>query len=99
VKTGLLKICLLLALGGLFGCAATSGGPPPTQTQVAPEIPDLPGALTLECNAAHRLGCRYKGRIFPWSAWVEAKGYNSKQYLVHDVIRSGNKAVVLVVER
>ncbi len=96
MKTVLLKICLLLALSGLLGCAATSVEPPPTPLQITP---DIPGAIKLECQGANRLGCRYKGRIFPWNAWVEAKGYNSKQYAVKDVIRSGNQAVVLVVER
>jgi hypothetical protein len=96
VKYILLKIFLLLAVLGTLGCAAKSGVPQTMQIQT---FPDIPGAIKLECKVANQLGCRHQGRIFPWNAWVEAMGYNSTQYAVHDVIRAGNKATVLIMKR
>ena len=86
------RLFLLICATGLVGCA-TNGA------VQSPAISNLPAAIELECKSANRLGCRHKGRTYPWNAWVEVKGYNSKRYSVKDVQQTGNRAVVLVVER
>lgn len=93
MKPLLLKTILLLSVMFSFGCVAQSGS---HQAQITSSESAI---IELECHSANRLGCRHKGNIYPWNAWVEAKGYDSLRYAVKDVNQSGNKATVLVVER
>jgi hypothetical protein len=86
------KLYVLICLIGLFGCAAN--GAVQSRTEPTPSA-----TIELECQSANRLGCRHKGRTYPWNAWVEVKGYDSKTYSVKDVQQTGNRAVVLVMER
>jgi len=71
------------------------------QSVFVTSLPEKTGSetITLECKVAHKLGCRYKGRIYPWNAWVEAMGYKSTQYAITDVIQTGNRAVATLVKR
>lgn len=93
---------LLFLVSGLFGCAANSSVtkvvevPKPT-----PEVSilDTFQGIKVECASANKLGCRHKGRTYPWGAWLEVKGYSSKKYALIDVVQAGNRATVLVEER
>lgn len=53
----------------------------------------------VECKSASTLGCRHKGRIYPWNAWLDMKGYNAKEYDMKEVIQNGGKATVVIVKR
>jgi len=66
------------------------------QTEMKSEETEI---ITLECLAAHSLGCRFKGRLYPWNAWVEKKGYKASEYAIQDVQQAGNKAVVTLVKK
>lgn len=89
----IVKLYLLVCVVGLVGCATNGGAMQSSATS------NLPAVIELECKSANRLGCRHKGQTYPWNAWVEMKGYDSKQYEVKEVISTGPTAVVQVVER
>ncbi len=89
----LTKLILLLSAVVFFGCSVNS------EAIRSQNISTGPLEVKLECKAANRLGCRHHGQIYPWNAWVEEQGYNSKQFAVKDVIQTGNTAVVRVIER
>ncbi len=96
MKNILMIFFLLLSIFGFLGCATKGGISTKTPT---PAILDNSDVITLECKVANPIGCRYHGRIYPWNAWVEAMGYNSKEYALKDVIPSGNKASVRIIKR
>ncbi len=92
---GMLSIvCVCTVL--LSGCVAQQGNlqvAPPTSA-VQTEEP-----VSLVCAAAIKLGCRRKGTLYPWNAWVEMNGYRSTDYEVKEVVQTGNRATVVVVKR
>jgi hypothetical protein len=85
--------CLFIVL--LCGCATKHEN---TQNDMALAAEDRE-LIRLECRSAIRLGCRHKGYIYPWNAWVEMKGYKSTEYEVKDVVKAENHASVLVMKR
>ncbi len=89
----LTKLILLISAVVLFGCSLNS------EAIRSQNVSTGPLEIKLECKAANRLGCRHQGQIYPWNAWVEMKGYNSKRFAVKDLIQTGNTAVVVVIER
>jgi len=95
VTRKLIKGSLLLATTLIVGCAASLPSQETRQqtTKVGPKV------IQLECRAASYMGCRYKGRVYPWNAWVEMKGYDSKEYAVKEVIQTGPRAMVHVIQR
>lgn len=93
MKKLLLRISLSFIMMSLAGCAANNVM---KQDPIAMNNREV---IELECKAANKLGCRYKGRLYPWNAWVEKKGYSSKQFVVKDVTQTGSTATVLVEER
>lgn len=91
----LFKGSLLVLTTLIVGCAASLPTEETLQqtTEVAPEV------IQLECKAASYMGCRYKGRVYPWNAWVEMKGYDSTEYAVKEVIQTGPRAMVHIIPR
>ena len=71
----------------------------PTQETLQQTTELYPSLFQLECKTASYMGCRYKGRVYPWNAWVEMKGYDSKEYAVKEVIQTGPRAMVHVIQR
>lgn len=106
----LLRIFWFISIIFLTGCAASSSL---KQEPIVINEPKVDNAkllyrnqlwdenkgVQLECKAANRLGCRHRGNIYPWGAWVELKGYNSSNFEVVEVVQTGSQAQVMVVER
>lgn len=91
------SICLLVAVVLMSGCATTQGT---LQDPVAePSTKPPEEMIELECRVAYRQGCRHKGRIYPWHAWVETMGYRSTDYEVKDIQRVDTRATVYVMKR
>jgi len=78
----------------MFGCAAK----PSPETQESASTP-REEIIQLECKAANHLGCRYRGRVYPWNAWVEVQGYDSKIYKVVEITQKGPRADIQIIER
>jgi hypothetical protein len=109
----IIKYSMIAALLVITGCAAPPAGSRVGGPSAAPESdaksasvyvtnqPEEKGveSITLECRVAHQLGCRHKGRIYPWNAWVETKGYKASKYTIVDVVQTGNKATVTLIKK
>ena len=93
MKCYLLKNSLWIFLFFLSGCAVPGGL---QETEISASTPTV---IELECTSANRLGCRHKGNVYPWNAWVEVQGYDSHTYFVKGVNQHGNHATVMVVKR
>lgn len=76
----------------LFGCAATQ----PASSTSKQKLPPEPKKELVEvvCKAAYRQGCRHMGHIYPWNAWLDISGYDSADYHLVEIKRSGNQATV-----
>lgn len=106
----LLSLFLLIAIAFLAGCAATRAV---QQKPVIIDDPvvdngevlyrnqawDGNQGIEVECKSASSLGCRHKGRVYPWNAWLEVKGYAAKDYDMKEVIQHGSRATVVIMQR
>lgn len=99
MKTTLLKMIFLVLLFPMVGCAAKTG------VGAESALPGETGAgkeramIEVECKSAYDLGCRHKGYIYPWNAWLDMKGYDAKDYELKEVVRDGSRATVVIMER
>ena len=82
--------CLMTVL--LFGCAATQPKTSVSEQQSPPE--PKKELVEVVCKAAYRQGCRHMGHIYPWNAWLDISGYDSADYHLVEIKRSGNQATV-----
>ncbi|MDH3999525.1 MAG: hypothetical protein OET90_11905 [Desulfuromonadales bacterium] len=84
----------LVGLAMITGCATGTGAS--SRAQQPKEDPDL---IRLQCKVAYDRGCRHQGRVFPWGAWLDVQGYDSRDYELKQVVREGPGATVLVLPR
>jgi len=96
MNTRIFIFFVVLATLLLSGCAVSPKTPPPPPPD--PLLSD-PAVIRVECKSAHRTGCRAKGRIFPWGAWLDFMGYDSRDYELLKVIQKGPRATVLIKPR
>jgi hypothetical protein len=92
------SLIVLLTVLVFAGCAATRPADDPAKqpeealsSDVAPVRKDL---IQVVCKAAYPQGCRHLGHIYPWNAWLDISGYDSAEYTVVEIQRSGGRATV-----
>ena len=86
---------LLLGLFFTFvfvGCAATQSTT--TAEKMQSTIEPKKEIVEVVCKAAYKQGCRHMGHIYPWNAWLDISGYDSADYNLLEIKRSGNQATV-----
>ena len=96
MKITLLKMACLILLPIMVGCAAKTEVGPVSSGSSGLEIEKEQVMIKVECKSAHDLGCRHKGNIYPWNAWLDIKGYDSKDYELKEVVHEGSRATVFI---
>ena len=92
-------LIVLLTVLIFAGCAATlPADDPATQSKEALPSKVAPARkkdlIQVVCKAAYPQGCRHLGHIYPWNAWLDISGYDSAEYTVVEIQRSGGRATV-----
>lgn len=110
MKTIVLDLFLLITIALLAGCATSrsiiqepviAADHQMNESNVLYRNQFWDGAkgVDVECKSASKLGCRHKGRFYPWNAWLNVKGYDAREYDMKEVIQEGNRATVVIVRR